>query len=69
MNYLLKFVIDAPRLVLIDTWWNVNILARTQSTFIGIVLIDTWWNVNRRVINGTFGELWVLIDTWWNVNL
>ena len=54
--------------VLIDTWWNVNVLNLTDVTNSDKVLIDTWWNVNS-VIGcscGCSGS--VLIDTWWNVN-
>ena len=36
------------RIVLIDTWWNVN-PAMWSLLLIGIVvLIDTWWNVNAK---------------------
>ena len=40
-------------LVLIDTWWNVNL--RVMSTFRdqSLVLIDTWWNVNLFVSPST----------------
>ena len=33
-------------LVLIDTWWNVNVLRDLACLTISNVLIDTWWNVN-----------------------
>ena len=32
--------------VLIDTWWNVNLLAVLVVVPVVGVLIDTWWNVN-----------------------
>ena len=32
--------------VLIDTWWNVNIVACGGLAWYIKVLIDTWWNVN-----------------------
>ena len=32
--------------VLIDTWWNVNIVYGSKTDIGGMVLIDTWWNVN-----------------------
>ena len=32
--------------VLIDTWWNVNIVACGALAWYVKVLIDTWWNVN-----------------------
>ena len=32
--------------VLIDTWWNVNIVACGALAWYIKVLIDTWWNVN-----------------------
>ena len=34
-------------LVLIDTWWNVNILTPQSFGEEQLVLIDTWWNVNK----------------------
>ena len=33
--------------VLIDTWWNVNIILADSNFDALIVLIDTWWNVNN----------------------
>ena len=33
-------------MVLIDTWWNVNVDASGSPSFTSRVLIDTWWNVN-----------------------
>ncbi len=38
--------LDRDDVVLIDTWWNVNVY-RSRMEFGGyLVLIDTWWNVN-----------------------
>ena len=34
-------------LVLIDTWWNVNVHRVQPLQRSGAVLIDTWWNVNE----------------------
>ena len=55
-------------LVLIDTWWNVNLLNVTLTGLPEWVLIDTWWNVN--VCGQSVMDIRekVLIDTWWNVN-
>ena len=33
--------------VLIDTWWNVNDVAKNVILISFQVLIDTWWNVNN----------------------
>ena len=57
-------------LVLIDTWWNVNVY-RIRFSFRDdiLVLIDTWWNVNVIMQGQLLVKLPVLIDTWWNVNL
>ena len=68
--------------VLIDTWWNVNVLNLTDVTNADksfnrymvecesytLVLIDTWWNVNWEKDLFVDGFAKVLIDTWWNVN-
>ena len=54
--------------VLIDTWWNVNIIILLVPASESGVLIDTWWNVNEN-LSGLMSWIWsVLIDTWWNVN-
>ena len=34
------------KLVLIDTWWNVNNGSELVTENPDVVLIDTWWNVN-----------------------
>ena len=44
-------MIRSPSLVLIDTWWNVNVFTQKDSAKQYIVLIDTWWNVNATIIN------------------
>ena len=31
---------------IIDTWWNVNDVAKNVILISFQVLIDTWWNVN-----------------------
>ena len=38
---------------LIDTLWNVNILADTLKKGKDVELIDTLWNVNASVLNST----------------
>ena len=55
-------------LVLIDTWWNVNLGAITIEETKAPVLIDTWWNVNLGDYSIDTFYNGVLIDTWWNVN-
>ena len=35
-------------IVLIDTWWNVNVRDEIVFDFQNQVLIDTWWNVNYK---------------------
>ena len=55
-------------MVLIDTWWNVNVYTRSLVLYLGLVLIDTWWNVNAPTTGTAKKTARVLIDTWWNVN-
>ena len=55
-------------LVLIDTWWNVNVTCGKNSPLMETVLIDTWWNVNSNYNQSLKEVFFVLIDTWWNVN-
>ena len=39
-------------IVLIDTWWNVNLDGYKGQDCLILVLIDTWWNVNfKRSVN------------------
>ena len=59
---------DGFRMVLIDTWWNVNVAHCPDRHMISIVLIDTWWNVNGTNTKANEAAKKVLIDTWWNVN-
>ena len=55
-------------MVLIDTWWNVNLVEKIGKVVTDIVLIDTWWNVNSYILQSSSAHCPVLIDTWWNVN-
>ena len=45
-KYVLQAIFDTGGSVLIDTWWNVNIIPQPHFAFWNEVLIDTWWNVN-----------------------
>ena len=56
-------------IVLIDTWWNVNLIRSILYLTLIVVLIDTWWNVNKPLGNEIVDICGVLIDTWWNVNV
>ena len=38
------------KIVLIDTWWNVNCNGRSTCGVGDSVLIDTWWNVNGIIV-------------------
>ena len=42
---MIRIVFDAET-VLIDTWWNVNVIKHSSTECVYFVLIDTWWNVN-----------------------
>ena len=48
-EYILKLESKRIITVLIDTWWNVNLILAIESSFFCMVLIDTWWNVNARL--------------------
>ena len=39
-------------IVLIDTWWNVNVASAEAGEDAALVLIDTWWNVNVGKVTG-----------------
>ena len=60
--------VQCLQIVLIDTWWNVNVKASCQQAPGILVLIDTWWNVNSAMSFQDWHCNFVLIDTWWNVN-
>ena len=44
-------------LVLIDTWWNVNMVTKNLQAKYADVLIDTWWNVNMLTYERLFPQL------------
>ena len=54
--------------VLIETYWNVNFVAKTLPESALFVLIETYWNVNRLVKTRNGFKVLVLIETYWNVN-
>ena len=62
------YIYPLADMLLIDTWWNVNLDVAKFEEKCKTVLIDTWWNVNMLKANDTSAENSVLIDTWWNVN-
>ena len=43
------YIDSSAVVVLIDTWWNVNIAVMSVAVTRIIVLIDTWWNVNLAI--------------------
>ena len=67
-EYFAKAIRKYQKEVLIDTWWNVNVVAEPKTESEPTVLIDTWWNVNILDLLNPIINLIVLIDTWWNVN-
>ena len=63
-----QFIVQIILLVLIDTWWNVNLHKRWVRTIIRR-------RFNRYMVECEFNfyncfvcTIYVLIDTWWNVN-
>ena len=57
------------QLVLIETYWNVNLSSARDSVVPLSVLIETYWNVNQDFFDKLNEEFNVLIETYWNVNL
>ena len=55
--------------VLIETYWNVNIIATLVLDFLEAVLIETYWNVNIYAGSNPARVVCVLIETYWNVNV
>ena len=53
MNILTPQSFGEEQLVLIDTWWNVNLLNLRTLLEADMVLIDTWWNVNTVNLQAT----------------
>ena len=45
-------------MVLIDTWWNVNVIEASRGFLKEKVLIDTWWNVNFGVWTTAHARKW-----------
>ena len=50
MNFIAFVPAPVISVVLIDTWWNVNMTPTAVCAIVLIVLIDTWWNVNEPLI-------------------
>ena len=56
------------KIVLIETYWNVNAFMALLLYYLNAVLIETYWNVNMSAGNHVLMSLAVLIETYWNVN-
>ena len=56
------------KLVLISTYWNVNIINTFAISLLLSVLISTYWNVNLISLRFYTKSRIVLISTYWNVN-
>ena len=41
------------KIVLIETYWNVNAFMALLLYYLNAVLIETYWNVNIRCINSS----------------
>ena len=54
--------------VLIETYWNVNVIIDGIRFLTLKVLIETYWNVNFYHRTGAKNGNTVLIETYWNVN-
>ena len=62
-------LLEEQKEVLIETYWNVNIIDLTKAISVLTVLIETYWNVNGDYLPRLRPALSVLIETYWNVNL
>ena len=49
-------IVQICKIVLIDTWWNVNNRPGRIYCSRTVVLIDTWWNVNMMVMQAVTFE-------------
>ena len=56
------------QIVLISTYWNVNMSSCSLGFNVAVVLISTYWNVNQRGKPQRGRPQRVLISTYWNVN-
>ena len=56
-------------IVLIETLWNVKILATIRDTISEMVLIETLWNVKVPSPLSGASVCLVLIETLWNVKI
>ena len=53
--------------VLIETLWNVKVVAAVLPYINGLVLIETLWNVKKEQQKAAQDMTLVLIETLWNV--
>ena len=59
---------DTSSPILIETYWNVNVVLKASAFDAHAILIETYWNVNdKNVASGDFFSD-ILIETYWNVN-
>ena len=58
-----------PRIVLIETYWNVKLTVKFELYHLPSVLIETYWNVKIEDGDVRMVSLNVLIETYWNVKL
>ena len=72
-EYKLGAGVEEVTLVLIDTWWNVNIYNYDSNIRRTNVLIDTWWNVNKLfssflyIFNSGFNRYMVECECVWTI--
>ncbi len=55
-------------LILIETYWNVNVKLLVRLSKPSRILIETYWNVNNKPILKIIISVCILIETYWNVN-
>ena len=67
-EYITNFAIGGIYLVLIDTWWNVNILPDFVSSKVSVSFNRYMVECEYFFVTFIVAEKTVLIDTWWNVN-
>ena len=62
-----KYILGKP--VLIETLWNVKVVAAVLPYINGLVLIETLWNVKKEQQKAAQDMTLVLIETLWNVKV
>ena len=62
-----KFIIVIKK-ILVEPYWNLNLLKLAFFGRIGVILVEPYWNLNSQVdiVNEVYSK--ILVEPYWNLN-